>query len=283
MNTRRWGLVAVLAVALGLVGALGVSPVFGGGGPPDEPPGSSGDHAIVPLGKALDNGREVEGFAIIHFKKGFSHKPGHDRGNGGRGGGGGGDDPPVTCFTFLANGTRWKTTESYVVDPTNSRELNVNTVRTLTGISLETWDSEVVFDIFGADTGGTVTRAPDSIYGGADTSSTDGQNEVMFGDLEANVIAVTVVWGIFRGPSFMRELVEWDAVFNDDDFDWSTTGDAGKMDYNNIAAHEFGHSAGMGHPDDSCTEETMYSFGANGETKKRDLNGGDIAGINELY
>jgi len=274
MNVKRLLLMAVLLTLF----VFSVQPVFGGGGPPDDPPGSSGDHAIVPLGKALDNGREVEGFAIIHFKNGFSHKPGHDKGKG-KGG-----DPPVTCFAFLANGASWKATEPYVVDPTNSRGLDQTTVRSLTGTSLETWDTEVVFDIFGVeDTDGTVTRAPDSIYGGADTSGTDGQNEVMFGDLDANVIAVTVVWGIFKGPPFMRGLVEWDAVFNDTDFDWSTTGAAGKMDYNNIAAHEFGHAAGMGHPDNSCTEETMYAFGATGETKKRDLNTGDIAGINELY
>ena len=50
-----------------------------------------------------------------------------------------------------------------------------------------------------------------------------------------------------------------------------------------MAAHEFGHSAGMDHPDDSCTEETMYAFSDEGETKKRTLNAGDIAGINKLY
>jgi len=42
-------------------------------------------------------------------------------------------------------------------------------------------------------------------------------------------------------------------------------------------------AAGLGHPDDSCTEETLYRFAAFGETKKRTLNTGDIAGINELY
>lgn len=40
---------------------------------------------------------------------------------------------------------------------------------------------------------------------------------------------------------------------------------------------------GVGHPEDSCTEETMYRFAVLGETKKSELNDGDIAGINELY
>jgi hypothetical protein len=55
------------------------------------------------------------------------------------------------------------------------------------------------------------------------------------------------------------------------------------MDYQNIATHEFGHAAGMGHPAGSCTEETMYGFAQSGETKKRTLAAGDIAGIQKQY
>ena len=55
------------------------------------------------------------------------------------------------------------------------------------------------------------------------------------------------------------------------------------MDYQNIATHEFGHGAGMSHPSDSCTEETMYRFAQSGETKKKTLNAGDIDGIKSLY
>ena len=105
----------------------------------------------------------------------------------------------------------------------------------------------------------------------------------MFENLGAsNTIAYTIVWGIFRGPPSGRELVEWDAVFNTD-YPWSLAGEAGKMDYQNIATHEFGHSLGLGHPDDTCTEETMYAFAGFGETKKRTLEAGDAAGVNKLY
>jgi predicted Zn-dependent protease len=55
------------------------------------------------------------------------------------------------------------------------------------------------------------------------------------------------------------------------------------MDFLSIAAHEVGHAAGMDHPENSCTEETMYAYAAYGETKKRDLNDGDVAGIRNLY
>ena len=95
-------------------------------------------------------------------------------------------------------------------------------------------------------------------------------------------IAFAIVWGIFSGPPQGRKLVEWDAVFNSD-YDWSLSGEANKMDYQNIATHEFGHALGLGHPESTCTEETMYAFASFGETKKRTLELGDIAGVNELY
>jgi len=142
---------------------------------------------------------------------------------------------------------------------------------------LETWNTEVAFDIFGLED-------ESSLVDGIDTISPDGKNEFLFGPiLENGVIAVTVVWGIFSGPPFVRELVEWDSIFEDIEFAWSTAGEDDKMDFQNIATHELGHASGMGHPDDSCTEETMYRFAAEGEFIKRDLNAGDLAGIAELY
>ena len=267
MRKKRFALiVALLAV---MVFAFSVTPVFGRGGPPDEPPGSSGDHAVVPLGKAFDtDGRLVEGYAIIHYKRGFG-KPADKPGKGPSGGG-------EKCYAFLAKDARWKTPEPYLVDPTNGRGLDQATVRDLTTLAVNAWDVEVAFDIFGSEVGGIVD--------GADTVSPDGKNEVYFADVAYDgAIAVTIVWGVFSGPPFGRELIEWDQVYDDVDFDWSTSGEAYKMDFQNIATHEVGHSAGMGHPDDSCTEETMYRFADYGETKKQDLNTGDIVGINELY
>ncbi len=72
-------------------------------------------------------------------------------------------------------------------------------------------------------------------------------------------------------------------MYDDVDFDWSNTGDPTKMDFENIATHEIGHAMGLSHPSDTCLEETMYAFASEGETKKRTLEAGDIAGINKLY
>ncbi|MBA7681586.1 hypothetical protein ES703_89926 [subsurface metagenome] len=72
-------------------------------------------------------------------------------------------------------------------------------------------------------------------------------------------------------------------IFDDVDFDWGIA-DENKMDFENIATHELGHAVGLGDLYDSkCSEQTMYGYASNGETKKRTLESGDIAGIQSLY
>lgn len=220
--------------------------------------------AIVPLGSAYDvDGRLVEGYVIIHYKKGYGKPPWAGGGNGGK--------DPATCYEFLAKGARWKTTEPYVVASDVDSSLVAN--------DLETWDSQVAFDIFGQ-------QDTTAIVDGADTESPDGKNEVMFGDISTEgAIAVAIVWGIFSGPPFARELVEWDVVFDNVDYVWGdATLDPSVMDFENIATHEFGHAVGLADLYDSvCSEQTMYGYADFGETKKRTLEAGDIAGVQDLY
>jgi len=73
-------------------------------------------------------------------------------------------------------------------------------------------------------------------------------------------------------------------VYDDVDFDWSASGETGKMDFENIATHELGHSVGLGDLYQSaCAEQTMYGYAGFGETKKQTLEAGDIAGAVKLY
>ena len=212
----------------------------------------------------LDDGSVLERSVHIFYKEDFA-KP------NGVGGGKGAD----TCYAVYAKGAKWKVTEDYIVDSTNQASLTDGFVRSVTATSLNTWDEQVAPEIFGSEGSGVVD--------GLDTSSTDGKNEVLFGDIDdPNAIAVTITWGFFSGPIGTRQLVEWDAMFDDVNFAWGNA-DPTKMDFQNIATHEYGHAAGMSHPANTCTEETMYAFAKDGETKKRDLNAGDIAGINALY
>jgi len=234
---------------------------------------------VFSLGTSVDpvTGEIVQGFAFITPKDANSHKPNHT--------GGGSVSTATKCYSFLAQGAKWKALESWLMNPSNGPGLNGATLFITQGAALEKWEDAAdgvvgngsAVQIFGAGS------STDAVLV-ADTSSPDGKNEVYFADVSSTgAIAVTIVWGIFGGPPFGRKLVEWDQVYDDVDFNWSLTGETGKMDFDNIATHENGHAAGMGHPDDSCAEETMYRFASFGEIKKQTLHNGDIAGINALY
>jgi len=118
-----------------------------------------------------------------------------------------------------------------------------------------------------------------------DSDAPDGRNELLFGDYDQEgVIAVTIIWGYFRGASGKGEIIEFDILF-DTDFTW---GDAIEnpelMDLQNIATHELGHGAGLADLYQTETsEETMHGYSTEGETKKRTLHDGDKTGIQLLY
>lgn len=79
------------------------------------------------------------------------------------------------------------------------------------------------------------------------------------------------------------QIVNFSMTFNSR-YAWSTTGEAGKIDVQAIATHEFGHALGLNHPAaSSCSEETMWASAAAGETKKRSLEAGDKDGVLTLY
>jgi hypothetical protein len=260
-NKRIWFWIVGVLVAMAVFVPAQIAVVAA---PPADFPG--GGHAVVPLGKALDvDGREVEGFAIIHYKE----APGKPAAPGKPG------KAPV-CYAVLASGAKWKVVEPYEVDPANTDGIPLATVRGIFASSLAKWEQAAGVEIFGAESGG--------LPNGIDTTAPDGRNEVMFGSWpEPNVIAITIVWGRFSGPSKWRELVEWDALFDQADFRWGV-GDPLKMDLENIATHEFGHAAGMGDVYESaCSLVTMYGYASEGETQKSTLEAQDITGIRSLY
>jgi hypothetical protein len=222
---------------------------------------------IYDLGLARDaDGTIVQGFAFVHYKKEFA-RPGKPSGA---------KSPKASsCYAFLAPGVKWKVTEPYVFDETApdgaARLADIEA-------AITTWETAASKTILGAGSLGKVD--PENV------GTLNGKNEAMFGNIsEPGVIAMTIVWGVWSGPPSGRQLKEWDMVFG---IGWAwgnelTDPDTTLNDFLNIATHEIGHAVGMDHPSDSCTEETMYAYADYNETKKRDLNAGDITGIRKLY
>ncbi|MEE8422799.1 MAG: matrixin family metalloprotease [Dehalococcoidia bacterium] len=275
--SRRF-LIATMAVAIAFGAGIGLwqtQTTEAQGGPEFSLPAQAVEVApgIFSLGTAVVNGRTVEGIAIAH------HRDGHTKG-------GGGEDPtpeptatptpdPIdlavaaTCFSFINAGTSWATAEPWLFTPFGPATL------AHMDASLQAWDVEVGANIFGT---GTATSGLS-----ADGNAPDGANEAYFarivGPGARGTIAFTIIWWELNGP-----FIEWDMVFNTR-FSWATDGSSNAMDFLNIATHETGHAAGMGHTEaiNDCSEQTMFPTGSNGETQKRTLDVGDIAGIKSLY
>ncbi|MFA4953320.1 MAG: matrixin family metalloprotease [Candidatus Pacearchaeota archaeon] len=221
---------------------------------------------VFSLGSAIVDGEQVEGYAFVHYKdkEGLARKGGNALSGS-------------SCYGFLSKGAKWKTIEPWIVNPTNIRSLDGNFVFSNLDSDISKWETAAGKNILGA---GSVIS--DILV--ADTVSPDNKNEVYFANVDSpGAIAITIVWGIFYGPPYQRVLVEWDQVYDDADFDWGIN-ETGKMDFENIATHELGHSFGMNDLyTTSCVEQTMYGYATEGETKKRTLEAGDITGIKKLY
>ena len=246
------------------------------------------------LGTAKHKGRIIEGYAILMKSRDNFVKP--DCGNGVCDPGentnkcpsdcGGTPDPePVpdtsTCFEYT-KGVKWKTIEPYVVNTSNNSGLDEDSILGALELGIIEWEFAARQNIIGPQS----TTSEKLV---ADTDSPDGINEVYFADVEyPGAIGVTICWGIFRGPSAWKELVEWDQIYDDFDFDWSIdclSDDCdGKMDFPNIAIHELGHSVGLlDLYTEECSQQTMFGYADYGETNKRTLEDGDSRGISELY
>ena len=225
------------------------------------------ENGVYSLGYSLHNGKIVEGIAYVHYKKEFINGNARPRGT-----------DSSSCYGFMAKGAKWKSIESWILNPSNRRGLDSTFLLNNLALDIEKWENAAGKNILGS--GGLTSN--ELI---ADTISPDDQNEVYFANVsDEGTIAVTIVWGYFSGPTFARQLIEWDQVYDDVDFDWSSSGEANKMDFENIATHELGHSFGLSDLYTlSCFEQTMYGYGSEGETKKRTLELGDITGINKLY
>lgn len=189
--------------------------------------------------------------------------------------------PDSSCYGFLANGVKWKSTPvNYVIDPDNYYGMSEGYITGAIQESVETWDANTSTELFG---GWTIDH--DATWDGDNGDVPDGRNEFVFDNyLDPNVIAITVTWGYFSGPPKQREITEFDVLFNTQYWWGDSDTNSGFMDLKNIAVHETGHGIGLGDLyETTCMEETMYGYSDYDETKKRTLNVGDITGLQKLY
>jgi hypothetical protein len=103
----------------------------------------------------------------------------------------------------------------------------------------------------------------------------------------SNIIAICHYWYTYWYHGSYIDSVrldEFDISFNGVNYTWSSSGEAGKMDVENVTAHEAGHSFGLADLYAVAdSQKTMYGYINNGETKKRTLEQDDRDGIAYLY
>jgi len=178
-------------------------------------------------------------------------------------------DDSEDAYRLIAGGVKWPDTISYEVNPADSglTESDEEILTALTSAS-EEWDSWVGAELFNVPTLTSETEV-----------GKDGDNRVVWADLDEGVIAVCRLWYI---PA-TKTIVEFDIEFNTD-YVWAIDADSTKMDVQNIGTHELGHGVGLNdlkQPKAWCL--TMYQYSWEGDTDKSTLGCGDSLGIQELY
>ena len=176
---------------------------------------------------------------------------------------------------YKYSGIHWASDDpsvTYTVD-TYGSGLNQDLAVSIIVASFETWDKETGTEVFGESL---------ELYNSQLTAGElDYVNAVVWGNYPTSgVIAVTYFW-YYSGTG---EIVDVDTMF-DTDYTWGdATGDPDVMDLQNIATHEFGHWLVL---DDMYNRpartQTMYGYSTEGETIKRTLESGDIAGLEAIY
>lgn len=182
-----------------------------------------------------------------------------------------GSQKPETCYKLL--GVKWTTLPvNYVINPTNPQNLSESFITSTIATSAETWDAATSQNLF------------DDLYTIDHTAQygvQNFQNAIVFGDYpDSGVIGVTSVWYTRIG----KRIVEFDMLLNTD-FQWGDAAlDTSKMDLQNIATHELGHSVGLGDIYSiSCSTVTMFGYSSEGEISKRSLESPDITGLQRMY
>jgi len=274
---------AALLVAAGLATAAGASrpPSFS---LPEQ--ASEVAPGVFFLGQTVQDGVVLEGYAYARFAEPTEvGRRGNAKPPWAKGGSGGGEETDAsTCYSFIAKGAKWNTPEGYLFNPENNGNIGLVTE---SGI-------DAAFGVWEAAAGATIVKSgnetTDLLL--ADTSGTDGKNEIYFASItDAGVLGYTIVWSTRSRGRFVGQIVESDMVI-DDDYEWSwfTNSDVagmnpGDIDFWGVFTHEAGHWVGMGHTKttDLCNEQTMYpSIGA-GDSSKRTLEDGDTTGVFALY
>lgn len=92
----------------------------------------------------------------------------------------------------------------------------------------------------------------------------------------SSTVAITPIWFFSNG-----QIDDADVIFNGKNFAFTTSGEAGRFDVQDVATHELGHFLGLDHSGQAGA--TMYPFVDSTVILHRSLAQDDVHGLREIY
>src|SRR3989339_893192 len=189
--------------------------------------------------------------------------------------------PPVLmCDLSDDNSDSLVNSEAWELPATWTYNLNIESVPSTVGVNNLAQIARDGFDEWSGPTGVVFSRGSDTSIS---TQKLDYQNIITWGRVSASALGITYIRYTSSGL-----VVDVDTILNKKyAWAWSNSNVCaydGVYDAENILTHELGHWVGM---DDEYTSDfvnnTMYGYGAKGETKKDTLTTGDFQGASQIY
>ena len=230
------------------------------------------------MSKLSNTPLRVQGHLMLVYAKG--HRPGP-----GPGAATSRDEPQpisepagnVSCAHAIAEGFRWKTTQTMIIDPSNNAGISESLFTESIIAGTNEWQGRLQSPIF-------TTFDTSTPSDGFDDNQPDGKNEVMFGFIQAQgVLAVAITWGFLGNnvPVADREIIETDIMFNLF-FPWgNASANPNVFGIRPVGTHEVGHGIGFDH--NLVDLATMFPSASEGETHQDDLLRCEAIGLCELY
>ena len=185
----------------------------------------------------------------------------------------------TVVFAYKLTGTKWSSATMPVdwkMNTAGSVDVGFSASRIAVENAFNTWQATSSYITF--NYAGSTSSTNFSSYNGENLMVWYENNWTGETGRPSSTIAVCRYWYV------SGVTVDSDIAFNGENYTWSATGEGGKMDIENLGAHEIGHFLGLGDLySGGDSEKTMYGYGSNGETKKQTLHSDDISGINALY
>ena len=201
--------------------------------------------------------------------------------------------PAITATGGNANayyfsGRKWTTRDPQIKISVNAAggPLTQSQMQSAVSAAAETWDAATNQNLF-SDGGAVATTAVQGKY--------DRQNVVSFLKYNTGCTALASAgtwYRIYKPGGYTRyagtfadpyPIVESDIAFNTN-YKWTTTGEAGKIDFQSVALHEMGHTIGLSDLYNKLqfktdTRQVMHYYTG----KKWTLGNGDATGVWKLY